>query len=341
MLDYVPILKSKPAEIWAWKNASPTVLGASRVVFELVSTDTKISPITNFINRLTPNYPVGQVIVVDCDLFGQNSRAVTEISQGLIQNNINERPVFRLSDTPAIISQIRQACILHGQGACLRLGSDEEDPDPNMSTQDVLNAVESIGLKPSQIDLLIDFKVVASARDVARCAPLALSMLAWASACGNWRSVTLASGAFIRTVSGLTPDGVSQLDRFDATLFDRVAQGNPAILPDFGDYGINYPIFGPTPPRAPNPNLRYTDGLQWQVDREPRNLPGNNSFYTICQRLIQAPYWQGANYSAGDRELQQYAQGIGGPGSATSWLSFGESHHFAHVVDRLATLGVP
>ncbi len=341
MLGYVPILKGKPAEIWAWANASPTVLSASRVVFEVVPTETKTPPTTNFVNRVTRNYPAGQVIAVDCDLFGQNSSAVTEIAQALIQKSVNERPVFRLSDTPAIMSQIRQACALHGQGACLRLGSDEEDPDPNVSTQDVLNAVRAIGLNHSQIDLIIDFKVVDSLRDIARCVPLALNMLVWASNCGNWRSVTLASGAFIRTVSGLASNGVSQLDRFDAMLFARVAQSNPMIVPDFGDYGINYPIFGPTPPRAPNPNLRYTGGLQWQIDREPRNLPGNNSFYTICQRLVQAPYWQGANYSAGDRDLQQYAQGNGGPGTATNWLSFGESHHLAHVVDRLATLGVP
>ena len=341
MLGYVPILKSKPAEIWAWQNASPTVLNATRVVFEVVPTNTKTSPVNNFVNRLTRNYPDGQVITVDCALFGENSRVVTEISQALIQKGVNERPVFRLSDTSAIISQIRQACTLHGQGACLRLGTDEEDPDPNVSSQDVLNAVGSIGLNTSQVDLIIDFNVVASARDVARCVPLALSMLVWAINYGNWRSVTLASGASLRTVSVLAPNRVSQLDRFDAMLFDRVVQGNPVIVPDFGDYGINYPIFGPTPPRAPNPNLRYTDGFQWQVDREPRHLPGNDSFYTICQRLVQAPYWQGANYSAGDRELDQYAQGIGGPGNATSWLSFGGSHHFAHVVDRLATLGVP
>ena len=341
MIGYVPILKSKPAEIWAWKNASPTVLSASRVVFEVVPTDTKTPAAVNFVNRLARNYPTGQVITVDCGLFGQSSRVVTEVSEALNQNSIRERPVFRLSDTSAILSQIQQSGALHGQGACLRLGTDEEDPDPNVSTQDVLNAVGFIGLNISQIDLIIDFKEVASIRDMARCAPLALAMLAWASNCGSWRSITLASGAFIKTVSGLALGRASQLDRFDAMLFAHVAQRNPVTIPDFGDYGINYPIFGPTPPRAPNPNLRYTDGHQWQIDREPKNLPGNNSFYTICQRLVQAPFFQGANYSAGDRELQQYAQGIGGPGSATTWLSFGESHHFAHVVDRLATLGVP
>ena len=216
MLGYAPILKGKPAEIWAWANASPTVLSASRVVFEVVPTETKTPSTTNFVNRLTRNYPAGQVIAVDCGLFGQNSIAVTEISQALIQKGVNERPVFQLSDTPAIISQIHQACILHGQGACLRLGSDDEDPDPSVSTQDVLDAVGSIGLNTSQIDLIIDFKVVDSARDITRCVPLALNMLAWASSFGNWRSVTLArslsNNSFLETKNATQYPAYSTLD---------------------------------------------------------------------------------------------------------------------------------
>ena len=266
---------------------------------------------------------------------------VTQISQALMQKNVSERPVFRVYDTPGIMNQVRDACSLHGQGACLRLGSDDEDPDTGVPVPDVLSAIRSIGLTISQVDLLIDFKVVASARDVTRCSPLASNMLGWASKVGNWRSVTLASGAFVKTVSGLPVGRATSLPRFDATLYLAVVQGKPVIVPDYGDCGINYPIFGPTPPRAPYPNLRYTDGLQWQIDREERRLPGNDSFLTICHRLVQAPYWQGTNYSAGDRELSNYAQRIAGPGTATIWLQFAESHHIAHVVDRLATLGEP
>jgi len=341
MTYYVPILKSKPAEIWVWTNASATVLAASRVLFELVPTDTKTSSVLNFANRLTRNYPGGQIITVDCDYFGQGSRVVTDISQELHKRNVYERPVLRLSDTPAILGQIRQACALHGQGACLRLGSDTQDPDPNVAVQDVANTIASVGLNTSQVDLIIDFKVIDSTRDVIRCVPLALGMLAWATTCGTWRSITLASGAFPRTVSNLALGLATGLDRFDAMLFTRVTQGNPVITPDFGDYSINYPIFGPTPPRAPNPNLRYTDGLQWQIEREKRILPGNNSFYTLCQRVVQAQYWAGSGYSAGDAEIERCSRSTGSPGSATNWLSFGGSHHMAHVVDRLATLGVP
>ena len=340
MLRYVPILKSKQAEIWAWTNASQMVLYATRVVFEI---DPNPAPpvIDNFVNRLARNYPTGRVITVDCNWLDQNPRATIETSQALAQNKIAECPVFRLDDSSVIVRQIRQAAALHGEGACLRLGSEEDDPDPNVPIQDVLAIIDDLDLTISDIDLIIDFKVVESRRDVTRCTPLALNMLAWARRCGNWRSVTLASGAFVNSISDLPVNTVSQLRRFDAILFADVMQSNPVITPDFGDYGITHPILMPTPPRAPNPNLRYTDDLQWQIDREARRLPGNESFYTICQRLVQASYWRGANYSAGDSRLDEYARRVSGPGNPTSWLSFGQSHHIAHVVDRLATRGVP
>lgn len=341
MISYVPILKSKPAEIWAWTNASNKVLASSRVLFELVPTDTKTPPITNFVNRLTKNYPSGQIITADCDLFGQGARAVTDLSQGLHRRKIPERPVFHLHDTPTILDQIKRACALHDQGACLRVGSDDDDPDPNIPVRNVTDLIGYIGLHIGQIDLVIDFKIVASPRDSSRCVPLALNMLTWATNCGTWRSVTLASGAFPRSVSGLALGQATQLDRYDAMFFASVIQGNPSITPDFGDYSINYPIFGPTPPRAPNPNLRYTNGLHWIVEREGRSLPGNQSFFTLCQRVVQAPYWTGRRYSAGDLEIRRCSLGNGSPGGASSWLSWGGSHHFTQVVDRLATLGAP
>lgn len=340
-MSYVPILKSKPAEIWAWTNASASVLASSRVLFEVVPTDTINSPIVNFANRLNRNFPNGQIITIDCGYFGQGSSAVLEAAQELYNRNIYERPVFHLDDSTAILQQINQACVLHQQGACLRLGSDNEDPDPSVPVQNVTRIISNIGLNIDQVDLIIDFNVVSSARDVNRCTPLALSMLAWASNCGAWRSVTLASGAFPRSVSGLALGQATQINRFDAMFYIQVSQNNPDIVPDFGDYSINYPVLGPTPPHAPNPNLRYTDGLQWQVERESRILPGNESFFTICQRVVQSPYWSSTAYSAGDTEINRCSGFNGSPGTATNWLSFGGSHHLAHVVDRLANLGVP
>ncbi|MBI2855523.1 MAG: hypothetical protein HYX93_01595 [Chloroflexi bacterium] len=264
-----------------------------------------------------------------------------QIAQALQRRQIPERPVVHLDDSPPILRDVAAACALHSQGACLRLGSEEQDPNPSVSAGQLARVLNATGLGTLDIDLLIDFMVIDSARNVTRCVPLGLSMLSWAASMGPWRSITLASGAFPRSISGLQSGAVTTLPRYDAIFFANVLSAGPQIQPDYGDYGINYPVMGPTPPRAPKPNLRYADGLVWQVDREDRMLPGNNSFFTVCSRAVRSGYWAGINFSLGDTEIERCSRSVGSPGAPTQWLSYGASHHLATVVDRLATLGVP
>jgi Beta protein len=113
------------------------------------------------------------------------------------------------------------------------------------------------------------------------------------------------------------------------------------LIPDFGDYGPASPAMPSDIPFAPLPNLRYSAADSWQVYREQKVLPGNESFYTLCQRVVQSNHWCGSGYSWGDGEIDRCSKSIPGPGTATEWRSYGTSHHLAHVVDRLATIGAP
>ncbi|MBT98844.1 MAG: hypothetical protein CL902_09485 [Dehalococcoidia bacterium] len=341
MPEYVPILKSKPAEIWAWCNSTPAVTSKSRVLFEVVPSTTKRGPIYDFISRISRNWPTGSVMTVDSRSVNQPSSGVWAIAESLRQRIIPVCPVVRLDDSPQILSEVNAACALHSEGACLRLGSEDRDPDPCVTKSQVDILLQVIGLNTTEIDLLIDFKVIGSERDGARCVPLAISMLQWAAKTGSWRRVTVASGAFPQRISDLSTGMATSVPRFDADFFSQVVSASGNIQPDYGDYGINYPIIGPVIPRSPNPNLRYTEGLVWQVDREAKLLPGNESFFTICERVVQSGYRAGANYSAGDEEIERCSQGIGGAGTATQWLSYGTSHHLATIADRLTNLGAP
>ncbi len=337
MPAYVPILKNKLAEFWAWTHASPAVVNSSRVLFELVpGTDAN-----SFAVRLARDWPPGAVVTVDSTAINHPASAVLQVAQALNQRHVPERPVMRLSDSRHLLAEVAAACALHGQGACLRLGSEAEDPDPNVPTPQVASVLSAANLRSQDVDLLIDFWEVNSPRDVTRCVPLALNMLVWAAANGPWRSVTLASGAFPQSITNLPVGAATPLTRHDADLFAQVVAGGPAIQPDYGDYGINHPFIQPPIPRAPKPNLRYTDDNVWQVYREDRLLPGNESFFTVCARLVASGHWAGAAYSAGDAEIERCSRSVGGPGAATQWLAYGRSHHMAHVVDRLANHGVP
>jgi hypothetical protein len=338
---YMPILKSKLAEFWSWTHSSQAVLANARVLYEIVPTNDVNATITNFVSRLSRGWPTGAVVTVDSSRLSPPNGVVLPLAQALHHRNVAARPVVRLSDSPHVLAEVRAAAALHGKGACLRLGSEEQDPDPTVSAQQLAALLGETALAPTDIDLLIDFWTIASPRDVTRCVPLALTMLTWAAALGPWRSVTLASGAFPQSITRLPLGAVTSLPRYDAQFFGQVAGANPALQPDYGDYGINHPSIQPPVPRGPKPNLRYADGLVWQVHREDTLRPGNESFYTVCENVVRAGYWVGPAYCAGDAEIERCSRNIGGPGTATQWLAFGGSHHIAHVIDRLATLGVP
>lgn len=350
MPQYVPILKSKAAEYWAWQHASAGVVASSRPVFEVVKNNGLSQDLAAFVRNIARGWPGTGVLTVDTGYLdqtqpvaGTTARAVLWASAALDQQGVKAKPVMRLYDPPAVLAEVATAAALHGEGACLRLGSPDSDPSADEAANMWPNVHEETNLTSFEIDLLIDFNYIRDSRDVARAVPVADQVVQWACQNGPWRSVTIASGAFPNSISNLPVGMATPVRRYDADFFSGVVALNPPIALDFGDYGIWHPAMLPPAPRGPLPNLRYTYQGEWQIYRESRALPGNESFFTLCTRVVSSNYWpaSGAQYSAGDAEIERCAQSRGGPGGATQWLQWGASHHFEHVVERLSTQRVP
>jgi hypothetical protein len=148
------------------------------------------------------------------------------------------------------------------------------------------------------------------------------------------------SGAFPSSISSLPKGVATALRRFDADLFDAVAASAGTPI-DYGDYGVAAPAMPGQAFRGPLPSLRYTAQRDWDVYREERALPGNESFFTLCSRVVGSPAWAGGSFSWGDGEIARCATSVGGPGNATQWRAYATSHHVAHVTHRLASHGAP
>ena len=346
MTQYLAILKGKDAEYGAWGTASAAVRAATRVIYEMVPNANLKPPnneVTNFVNRASRQWPTGAMMTVDSGHINRPGVAL-RVATLLRQGQIESIPVAHIGDRPTVLADVAAAAALQGNGACLRVGSVGQVPDPVQAGAGLPGLLGILGLAPNQIDLVIDFAVVSSALAVTGAVQVALAMLTWAVSEGPWRSVAIAAGAFPDAISDANRFPLGQtapVHRYDAVFFAGVSAGNPAVEPDYGDYGINHPAMPGPAWRGPKPNLRYTVGLDWRVYRDDNVLPGNESFFTLCGRVVQAPHWAGAAYSAGDQEIERCSRGVGSPGRATEWLSYGTSHHMAHVVDRLANLGVP
>jgi hypothetical protein len=347
---YVPVLKGKPGEFRAWREANAAVVAASRVVFEVVPKRGAERDLTDFVRGIAkgtaPGWRAAAIATVDTGYIDQTeqidgTRVLIWTAQQLLKEKVRSRPVMRLDDPPNVLADIAVAVALSGTGVCLRLGSSENDPSADVASALAPQVLKAVDLKTTDVDLLIDMWTVMSQRDVERAAPVALEALAWAAANGPWRTVTLLSGAFPDSISTLPKGTATPITRYDAELYNQVIATNPPVVPDFGDYGPASPAMPSDVPRGPLPNLRYAAQTEWQVYREAKKLPGNESFFTLCGRVAKSNHWSGAGYSWGDREIERCARSTGGAGRATEWRAYGTSHHLAHVIDRLTTNGVP
>ncbi len=172
--NYIPILKGKLGEFSAWRTAGPIVWDSTRPVFEVVPTKGPAADLTTFINGATSDWPQGMTMTVnigalDQSAVGQSADSPTMwVARALHGRGILARPVVHLDDKPAVLAEAAAAHELHHQGACLRLGSEEEDPDVDVAAAAMPGVLATTGFKPADIDLLIDFQHVDSEKTIGR-----------------------------------------------------------------------------------------------------------------------------------------------------------------------------
>jgi hypothetical protein len=348
---YVPILKGKPGEFKACRNADAAILTGTRVVMEVVPERGLDRDLTLFVRNVAAHWPKAEVLTVDSGFLDQTDSvagtadgAVMWVASQFYDKGAKYRPVMHLEDDPDVFTEIAAAVELHDEGACLRLGSEEEYPDPDETDARFEDALAAADLDTDDVHLLIDLRSIEAQREIRGVTPIAIDMLAWAATKGPWASVTVASGAFPASISTFDKGAATPVPRYDAALYDAIVAEGPAIVPDFGDYAINHPLMPTSGFRmGPLPSLRYTADRNWQVFREGKDRPGNESFFTVCEKVVASPYWPAAAaaYSWGDAEVDRCSHSRPGAGTATEWRAYGTSHHIAVVIDRLATLGVP
>lgn len=110
--------------------------------------------------------------------------------------------------------------------------------------------------------------------------------------------------------------------------------------PIFADYSISYP--GEQEPVAyvnPNAKIRYTisDNYMFAVGYQVNtHTDGFNQYHTMSDIIVNSPYFLGANFSWGDKYLDDCSKHIVGCGNMETWVKVGHNHHISFVVDQIA-----
>lgn len=251
-------------------------------------------------------------------------------------------PVLRLSDVPATLRQIAETAACDARGVALRypmLGTVSAD---GRNPQELIEeALVSVGVDIVGADLIMDLgflseDVEVDAADVAPAIEELVSI-------GNWRSVVLLGGSMPSTLGGgIVAEGtIGRLPRREWDLWSALAALEPSRLPTFGDYAVQ----NPEPPLEDQPsgpgqraNIRYTIDNATLVPRAVGAViqEGAEQYRELCRLLVAQPEFAGREFTWGDRQIAECADGIGEPGWQNQWRGAGTSHHLRHVVDQLS-----
>ncbi|TLS45975.1 hypothetical protein FE633_12565 [Streptomyces montanus] len=349
-MAYVPILKGKAGEFLALGHASPEVQAQVRPVMEIVPDFELRDLLETFCEHAMENVPNGMIVTVDCGalppgrvLKGEAGGPVTRVGESLGLRGVAMSPVFRGSDPDDVLAEVAGVATAHQQGACLRISTADDFGDSLPHEEQIHDLLRAVQLAPEEVDLLLDAGPVHSDRTREALAEQTIEALKHLSH-WQWRHLCVAAGAFPINLTGFKRGRATPVVREDALLWREVIKRWQGPQPDFGDFGVTYPRILPKSRGTPDPNMRYTTAVDWQVFVYPRLRQGNDDFFTLSQDLVNSPYWPatGAATSWGDARLEERAQRKRQKaGGGTEWRAWATSHHLAVVASELTATGRP
>jgi hypothetical protein len=255
----------------------------------------------------------------------------------LLRGNVDAVPVGGPARGNAHSSAIAAIVAQDSRGACCRLDADDVSDIAGIAPN-VDGWLAAIKLTPADVDLVIDFgEVTATNRGAFEIAAGAL--LPALPHLTDWRSLTLASGAFPRDLSNVPADSEELIDRHDWRLWRAVDSSSVPRKPTFADFAINHPgLFDPDPrTMRPSAGIRYAADAQWLIVKRRWVRHGYDQYRDASQIVLGRPEYCGAVHCRGDAFISACAAG-GQTGNLTTWRAVGTSHHVQRTVDAIASL---
>ncbi len=350
MTRYVPILKGRQGEFNGLSDVQLKTKPGLLPLLELVPADpSDVDSVKDAcrkgVDKLA-RFWAGPILLdtglfdLSLDLYGSSRGPLWEAAEHARAVGLHAVPVLHLGDPILARTDTAAACAVDNTGLCLRLS----DEDMSEDADDVNEAIDAllleVGVVPADTDLVLDGSFVDGDLDVKRTTIAIRGLLRQLDHIDEWRSITVASGAFPEDLSGFQAWHVGRRPRFDAALYDRVLSKSLPRIPDYGDYAIAHPAFQAGGAFPPPPQLRYTVAEDWLVLKGSRNDPRSNAqFYDVCDQIATHPEFAGSGLGNADARIADpRAHGVG---NGTTWRQIGTTHHLDLVATRLATLGEP
>jgi hypothetical protein len=238
-------------------------------------------------------------------------------------------PVIGRNRSPDYRKAVARVVREVGNGACVRVLRDHL----TAGSSGLTSIMHDLDLPRSQVDLVVDLESLPIDRGKFM-SKVAHQLLAGFRPFTEWRSVSLAGGAFPTLVSEhIDYESHGMLARTDLGTWQHTCSELGDADLAFGDYAIVSPTDNPGWIGAAN--LRHARQHDWLVIRgsQPNPGPPPGDHNGLARQLIALqPDFQ-ATHCSGCLFIAAMADKTGG--NATQWRQSGFSHHFATVLGHL------
>ena len=363
---YIPILKAKSGELSALSVLKSPVgsvvplLEIPRAKWDFVEGEPAETP-KELLDRVIPmiekNWASNQFFLdaYDDQLIsggGEGEDGKTEVKlvdtlvESLKDKTLEFIPVISFSYSLAYNKAIVEAFASLDRGFCLRVAY---SPDEVVTKADYDTFLEDVGLKPEDIDLIVDFGSVY--KDGGEAVYLAYRMiLAETPYVEEWRNIAISSSSFPKTVGGImAKNSELLLPRGEWQGWSKLAKTKKlARLPIYSDYSVAHPeVFDDIDPRYMKiaGSIRYSTPEDWFLLKGEAltgaGAKGYSQFHELSQKIIDSKHYHGEDMSWGDEFIKSCANPDenGKPkGSLAQWRQVGNSQHIDLTIQQLAKL---
>ena len=347
---YVPTLKVKRGEKAALSAIAPELRPRITPLLEIVERNPAKTPtIEKHLNTAFQKLADAARLYERCFLDTQEiapdgPEAAVEVFRRATAASIAFIPVTGLSRTVDLAAAVSYCT----HGLALRLTRKEFEQG---QIRGLASFIGKIGLRPEQIDLIVDLGEVSRLVEDGVTA-LTSAFLADVPDHGRWRSLTVTACAFPLSMAGVARNSSANVDRAEWMAWRNglhASRHKLSRLPTFGDSTIQHPRgvegFDPRIMQV-SAAVRLTCPGQWLLikGQSTRTKPPSQQFPELARKLVYGsmrPRFAGASHCKGCRGMKAAADGAPNLGSAETWRRLGTIHHVTSVMDGLAALPWP
>jgi hypothetical protein len=353
---YVPVLKGKEGEFAALEALSPDVRRQVMPLMEIPpipydyvndrpakSLEEHVAGVAQRLKKCWQDGPLYLDLpwLEEDENLADGGVAMDTVLHDCLDLKLAVTPVVSRASSAKYISAAGAYANTAPSGMCLRLLVEDfaEEVDLDGEVERILSTLE--GIEEDSIDLVLDLEDLGS--EASRAVLVARSVFS-SIPDKDWRRIIFVAASFPEDLSDVDASTVTRLPRHEWNLW-KTLQRKPKRLPRadiiFGDYAISHPIPKELDPRTMrmSASIRYTTRDEWLVvkGRNVRQF-GFDQYFALSKALVERPEFSGKPFSWGDGFIADCADGLVGPGNATTWRKVGTNHHITLVTRELATL---